>query len=311
MVSKESKKAAHADQPRSVRLPPLRSIEAFIWVGRLGSLKAASERLNITTSAVSRRVHVLEDELGAALFDRGSNGMELSNLGKTYLEMTSPALDQILEATARFHAEHDLVPIRISAGSAFENHWLTPRIGRFLAENHKVQVEFITANDPRVQVLDVDASIWFGPADAELLHADVVVRVPRFPVCHPCLVDSGSIATPADLENHVLIEVISVPDMWNSWLAHSGYPGLRTKARMVVDNLDSALHAASRGLGVAMGVKYLVEHHIERGELAITFPDVEEDRSTVYVILNPTSLNRPVVQAFRDWFIRIAREELV
>jgi len=85
---------------------------------------------------------------------------------------------------------------------------------------------------------------------------------------------------------------------------------LRPKARMVVDNLDSALHAAARGLGVAMGVNHLVEHHLERGELIATFPDAEVDRSTVYVILNPTSLNRPVVQAFRDWFIRVAREEL-
>jgi DNA-binding transcriptional LysR family regulator len=41
-------------------------------VARAGSIRKAAERLNVTASAVNRRIMDLEEELGAALFDVGS-----------------------------------------------------------------------------------------------------------------------------------------------------------------------------------------------------------------------------------------------
>ena len=51
------------------RLPPLHAIEAFLQVARLGTLSAASDALGLSSSAVTRRIHVLERFIGRKLFD--------------------------------------------------------------------------------------------------------------------------------------------------------------------------------------------------------------------------------------------------
>ncbi len=48
------------------RLPPLGSIEAFVQVARLGSIKAAAEELALSAPALSRRVQSLERFLSKA-----------------------------------------------------------------------------------------------------------------------------------------------------------------------------------------------------------------------------------------------------
>lgn len=45
----------------------------------------AAKSLGINTSTISRRVSRLEDELGLALFERGSAGIRLTNGGRALL----------------------------------------------------------------------------------------------------------------------------------------------------------------------------------------------------------------------------------
>jgi len=45
-------------------IPPLVSLYAFVLVAETGSLTAAAERLNVTQPAISKRIRVLEAELG-------------------------------------------------------------------------------------------------------------------------------------------------------------------------------------------------------------------------------------------------------
>src|SRR5215475_14446966 len=48
----------------------LRILRYVDEVARTGSIRKAAEHLNVTASAVNRRIMDLEDELGAALFER-------------------------------------------------------------------------------------------------------------------------------------------------------------------------------------------------------------------------------------------------
>jgi DNA-binding transcriptional LysR family regulator len=47
-----------------------RFVEAFMWVARLGSFRAAAEHLHITQAAMSNRIASLEQEIGARVFER-------------------------------------------------------------------------------------------------------------------------------------------------------------------------------------------------------------------------------------------------
>jgi len=59
-------------------------IRYFAEVVRCGSIREASERLNVAPSALSRQIQNLEHELGMPLFERQPRGMALTGAGEIY-----------------------------------------------------------------------------------------------------------------------------------------------------------------------------------------------------------------------------------
>lgn len=57
----------------------------FEAVARHGSLKAASDELNVASSAIGAQITQLEHDIGAPLFDRMPRGMRLTSAGETFL----------------------------------------------------------------------------------------------------------------------------------------------------------------------------------------------------------------------------------
>jgi len=54
-------------------------------VGRSGSIRKAAEQLNVTASAVNRRIMDLEEELGTPLFERRARGVRLTAAGEVFV----------------------------------------------------------------------------------------------------------------------------------------------------------------------------------------------------------------------------------
>jgi DNA-binding transcriptional LysR family regulator len=54
-------------------------------VARTGSIRKAADHLNVTASAVNRRIMDLEEELGAQLFERRPRGVRLTAAGELFV----------------------------------------------------------------------------------------------------------------------------------------------------------------------------------------------------------------------------------
>jgi DNA-binding transcriptional LysR family regulator len=63
----------------------LRILNYVDEVARTGSIRKAAGRLNVTASAVNRRIADLETELGTALFDRRPRGVRLTAAGEVFV----------------------------------------------------------------------------------------------------------------------------------------------------------------------------------------------------------------------------------
>ncbi|MGY4290022.1 DNA-binding transcriptional LysR family regulator [Bradyrhizobium sp. LM2.7] len=57
------------------------SIQYFHAVRRTGSIRAAARVLNVASSAVSRQILKLEQEVGSPLFERNARGLTLTTVG--------------------------------------------------------------------------------------------------------------------------------------------------------------------------------------------------------------------------------------
>ena len=66
------------------RLLFLNGIKAFEAAARSGSFAGAGLELNVSAAAISRMVHLLEQRLGVALFERKANRLEMTPAGRAY-----------------------------------------------------------------------------------------------------------------------------------------------------------------------------------------------------------------------------------
>ena len=80
----------------------VRQLEYFVAAADAGSYSSAAKVLYVSPQAVSKSVQALERHLGVMLFDRGPNGISLTEFGRQFRERASELLDAFgqLEAMA-------------------------------------------------------------------------------------------------------------------------------------------------------------------------------------------------------------------
>src|ERR1700754_3442165 len=126
------------------RLLFLNGIKAFEAAARSGSFAAAGTELNVSPAAISRMVHLLEERLGVALFERKANRLALTSAGRAYQSGLTPIFDALASLTAQVTAPSALRVLTIGVGPTFAMRWLIPRLVGFSKEEPAVEVR-ITA----------------------------------------------------------------------------------------------------------------------------------------------------------------------
>ncbi len=77
------------------RLRPSDNHIYFEAVARSGSIRKAAQSLHIASSALNRRIHDLEEEVGMALFERLPRGVRLTEAGETLLAYVRWSLKEL------------------------------------------------------------------------------------------------------------------------------------------------------------------------------------------------------------------------
>jgi len=67
-------------------------LETLLWIARLGTFRAAAERLGTTQPAISARVREIESQLGVAVFRREGRGVTLTARGRQLVRDCEPLL---------------------------------------------------------------------------------------------------------------------------------------------------------------------------------------------------------------------------
>src|SRR5262245_16173204 len=78
----------------------IRQLRAFLTVADTGNVTRAAELLNLVQPAVSRQLGLLEDDIGAKLFERQRHGMALTEAGRALVGYARRALLELDRARA-------------------------------------------------------------------------------------------------------------------------------------------------------------------------------------------------------------------
>jgi len=157
----------------------LRILRYVDEVARTGSIRKAANHLNVTASAVNRRIMDLEDELGAQLFERRPRGVRLTAAGEVFVHYLREQDDGVERMKSQIEELKGLRrgTVRIACSQALAVDFLPREIGEFRARHPLIAFD--------VKVLDHEQAMTaLATYEVDLV---LVFRPPFLPNFHPLM----------------------------------------------------------------------------------------------------------------------------
>jgi LysR family glycine cleavage system transcriptional activator len=273
------------------------SIQAFVAVARLGTIKAAADALSLSSPALTRRIQSLEQFVGTPLFDRQHNSVELNTRGAAFLAEVEPHVDALALAVERVSTPPNSMRLRIAAPSLFASQRLMPALPALRGRHPNLSVEIDTAPN-RLSLLHegADAAIVISEGIDERLYSRLLGRG-RIAAIGSRQLD---VRTPEDLRRVPILLHRQMPELFNAWRKSVGMPHLEPADVNYFDAGQLILDAAAGGLGVA----FMLDSHLAcsvDGRLVQLFDQTAESPYTYWFACLPAALERRPVRLFHDW----------
>lgn len=287
------------------RLPPLRALEAFVRVVRLGSAKAAAAELGLSPSALSRRVAALEDFTGKRLFTRQHQAMKLTDDGNAFYAAVSPKLEELAEAVEAMVDPGRVLRLHLGVPSLFGGQRLFPRLPELRKLHPRLHIDIDTSPHTETRVGDtLDAAIILSKVPDSALHAVRLDRNEVYAITSTKMAeDIGQVPDIAKLSRQTFLIHHDLPDSFDAWKDAVGLPKLQPAA---IDHFDSGqliLEAAAQGLGIAI----MHADHFNRAQddrLARLFDIDVESPYSYWFICRPRDLESRPVKIFHEWVLK-------
>jgi DNA-binding transcriptional LysR family regulator len=260
-------------------LVELDHVEAFLAIARSGGFARGSAALHLSQPATSRRIKLLEAELGAPLFDRLGRGVALTEAGRAFLPHAQALLacmrDAIDAVSAVRGTDHGTVTLALVGTLASSS--LTAQLSRLRQAHPGLDLRLRTAVSAEVSALvlrgDVALGLRYG-ADPDPGLVSVIIGHERMvPVCppdHPVAAGGTDVAAALDGQR------------WLAFPAPPGAPadlyamalqrllaahGLGASEILPIDSLTAQKRMAEAGFGLAILPESSLEEELRAGTL--------------------------------------------
>jgi DNA-binding transcriptional LysR family regulator len=256
-------------------------VEAFVAIVRRGGFTRASSTLGLSQPAISRRVHLLEEELGAPLFERTRSGGVLTDAGRTFLPHAEALLASMrdgMDAVAALGAG-DRGPVTLAVVGTLASSSLTERLRRFRDAHPAIDVRLRTALSAEVSGLVRRGDATLGLRYHADPHPDLVSTTiheePLLPVCsaHHPLARARSVAPEALARERWIgfpAATGGAREPYGSAVEHAlAAHGLDTAEMILIDSLTAQKRMVEAGFGLAMLQESSVDEELRAGTLRV------------------------------------------
>jgi DNA-binding transcriptional LysR family regulator len=276
-------------------------VEAFVAIVRHGGFTRASGALHLSQPAISRRIRLLETELGAPLFERLPGGPLLTEAGRVFLPHAESLLASMrdgAEAVAALEGKTGAVTLALVGTLASTG--LTGRLKRFREAHPRVDLRIRTALSAEVSALvrRGDANLGLRYHGDPELDSEVVYEERLLPVCAP---------------DHPLAGARSARELAGQrWVAFPA-PGPLQRALSAAD-LDAeivpidSLTAQKRMVEAGFGLALLPESSLDDGALHVLDVAALRAAQPVVLVRRRGAFESGAVRALRELLARVAVE---
>lgn len=285
------------------------AIPVFVAVAQQGGFSAAARELNISKSAVSKRITQLEQQLGVRLIHRTTRKLSLTEAGERYYEYSlqaTRAAQQAEDAVGELQGEPRGL-LRINAPMSFGRLHIAPLMAEFLQRYPLIQMDLVL-DDNTLNIIEqgFDLAIRATRLPDSTLIARKLAPL-RSVICtapeYPFRTDLTSPACLAD-ENCLLYSYSDDASHWEFMpQPETGETALQVKVsgNYRVNNSEALLEAILAGAGIGRLPSFAAAEYIRQGKLIRLFPEYRMPVKTMYAVYPERHYMPAKVRAFLEF----------
>ncbi|KAF1031178.1 MAG: Glycine cleavage system transcriptional activator [Pseudomonas sp.] len=263
--------------------PPLRAVRTFEAFARHGGVNAAARELDVSPSAVSHQLHLLETFLQQPLTLRQGRNLVLTDEGREYYRAIRSAFAVLRSATEHVREKSATRQVTISLIPLFGINLFIPRLAQFLQNNPALDINVTYANHRSYPSDAADLSIRFGTGHWPGYHSEPLISGAVTPYCSRAFLEQhGPIDTPEALSQLPLLHD-EERGTWSQWFQAADVHHGAALNGLLLEDGQLALTATLTGLGCSLLREPLVAPLIASGELVKLF-DLEINDGRQYYL---------------------------
>ncbi|ACS85920.1 LysR family transcriptional regulator [Musicola paradisiaca] len=265
------------------------SLPVFVAVVESGSFSAAGKRLNLSKSAVSKRLSQLEERLGVRLLHRTTRQLSLTEAGSDYYDYAQRALQlaQQAEDAVTQLQERPQGTLRVSAPMAFGLRHISPLLPIFLHRYPEVSVDLLM--DDRVVDLvgeGFDLAVRIG----QLPDSSLIAR--RLAPCFSVLCAAPDYLQRTDVPQHIdalkhhncLFYLYFKGGVEWSFEGPDGPVRFQPHGNYRANNSEALFDALLAGVGICQVPKFIVGPALSEGRLVEVLPQYRLPEHSIYAV---------------------------
>ncbi len=249
-------------------------LDIFARVARTANMSAAGREMGLSPAVVSKRISLLEDRLGARLFQRTTRHLTLTETGEGYFKRVVDILSLIEEAED-FVSRRNTRPrgiLKVTAPTAFSRLHIAPHLPSFLSRYSDIELDMhLTDNFVDIIRDGFDVAIRIGELQDSSLVARKLAGDDRVLCATPAyLAEAGVPQSLNDLERHNCL-LAGAQDMWRLD-GPDGPVQVRVKGNIRSNSGEFVREALLSGLGIGLRSTWDVAAELEDGTLDVVLP---------------------------------------
>ncbi|TDO99424.1 LysR family transcriptional regulator [Marinomonas balearica] len=261
--------------PQLISLLP--DLATFILIVNEGSFTAASHKLGVTPSALSKLVTRLENALSVKLLERSTRKLAITAAGQRIYEQCLVMINAAQNAVELSDAEHAEAAgeLTVAAPEAFLFSVIQPLIVPFLLEHPKIQLK-LRAADGHIDIFNDNIDVAFRltdqPDENQVMKnigktALMVCASPDY------LSRKGIPKHPNDLINHDCLYLAEndKDNIWTFMNLHESY-SVSVGGRYAVNHSQMRLNGVKQGLGIGIFHDFVVKEALEKKDVVQVLP---------------------------------------
>ncbi len=150
-------------------------IRAFLAIVEYGNISSAAQHLYVAQSNISKRIQLLEEELGVSLIvrERGVRKVELTNYGEQFL-LTARQIDSLWNDTESIGTNALRQPLSVGGIDLMNNYTFVPFYRSFITAHNDFCLSIHTYHSSELHAKVSTHSVDLGYVFSDLAYTDVI-----------------------------------------------------------------------------------------------------------------------------------------